>query len=142
MNVEINRVTEQIIGAAIEVHSALGPGLLESAYEACLAHELTQRGLRVERQRPVPVVYKGVELDCGYRIDLLVEDAVVVELKAVEAFLPVHEAQVISYLKLSGHHVGLLINFNVVRLRDGLRRLVHDLSESPSASSASSAVKS
>lgn len=140
MNVEINRVTEQIIGAAIEVHSALGPGLLESAYEACLAHELTQRGLRVERQRPVPVVYKGVELDCGYRIDLLVEDAVVVELKAVEAFLPVHEAQVISYLKLSGHHVGLLINFNVVRLRDGLRRLVHDLSESPSASSASSAV--
>lgn len=136
MNSEINRVTEQIIGAAIEVHSVLGPGLLESAYEACLAHELTQRGLRVERQRPVPVVYKGVELDCGYRIDLLVEDAVVVELKAVEAFLPVHEAQVISYLKLSGHHVGLLINFNVVRLRDGLRRLVHDLSESPSASSA------
>lgn len=140
MNSEINRVTKQIIGAAIEVHSVLGPGLLESAYEACLAHELVRRGLRVERQRPVPVVYKGVELDCGYRIDLLVEDAVVVELKAVEAWLPVHEAQVISYLKLSGHHVGLLINFNVVRLRDGLRRLVHGLPESPSASSASSAV--
>jgi GxxExxY protein len=139
---EINRITERIIGAAIEVHTVLGPGLLESAYEACLAHELVERGCRVERQRALPVVYKGVQIDCGYRIDLLVAEAVVVELKTVDALRPVHEAQLLSYLKLSGCKVGLLINFYVVHLRDGIRRLVNNLPEPSSASSATSAVNS
>ena len=136
MSLEINRVTEQIIGAAIEVHRALGPGLLESAYEACLAYELAQRGCRVERQRAQPVVYKGVQIDCGYRLDLLVDEAVVVELKTVEAVKPVHDAQLLSYLKLSGCRVGLLINFHVLCLRDGVRRIVNNLPEPCSASSA------
>lgn len=133
----INEITEKIIGAAIAVHRELGPGLLESAYEACLAFELAQQGLKVEAQRPLPVVYRGVRLDCGYRLDLLVEDAVVVEVKAVEALAPIHEAQLLSYLKLSGCTVGLLINFNVVMLKDGLRRMVNGFS----AASAVSAVK-
>lgn len=133
----VNQITEKIIGAAIAVHRELGPGLLESAYEACLAFELAQQGLKVEAQRPLPVVYRGVRLDCGYRLDLLVEDAVVVELKAVEALAPIHEAQLLSYLKLSGCTVGLLINFNVVMLKDGLRRMVNGFS----ANSAVSAVK-
>jgi len=122
----LNRITESVIAAAIEVHRALGPGLLESAYEACLAFELAERGLRVERQRPMPVVYRHVKLDCGYRLDLVVEDAVIVELKAVDHLRPIHQAQLLSYLKLSGFKVGLLINFNVRVLKDGIRRMVHN----------------
>jgi GxxExxY protein len=125
----VNDVTEQIIGAAIDVHRELGPGLLESTYEACLLFELSARGLRVERQKALPVVYRDVQIDCGYRIDLLAEHAVIVELKAVATLEPVHEAQLLTYLKLSGFHVGLLINFNVKQLKNGIRRLVNGLSE-------------
>ena len=121
----LNRVTGTIIGAAIDVHRALGPGLLESAYEACLAYELAERGLKVEQQKPLPLVYKAVRLDCGYRLDLLVDDCVIVEVKSVDALEPVHTAQVLSYLKLSGCRVGLLINFNVQVLKRGIRRLVN-----------------
>jgi GxxExxY protein len=121
---ERNRITEQIIGAAIEVHRALGPGLLESAYEECLCHELRLRGVAFERQRPLPVEYKGTKLDCGYRLDLLVADVVVVEIKAVESIEPIHEAQLLTYLKLGGWKLGLLINFNVPVLKDGIRRRV------------------
>ena len=122
----VNQTTEDTIGAAIAVHRALGPGLLESAYEACLAYELTERGRAVERQKSLPVVYRGVRVDCGYRIDLFVDDSVVVELKAVERLEPIHEAQLLSYLKLSGCRVGLLINFNVRMLKDGLKRMIND----------------
>ena len=122
---EINAITEGVIGAAIAVHRALGPGLLESAYEACVAYDLVDSGFLVERQKGLPVVYRGVELDCGYRIDLLVENKVIVELKAVEKILPIHEAQLLSYLKLSGCKVGLLINFNVKILKTGIRRLIN-----------------
>jgi GxxExxY protein len=120
----LTELTEQIIGAAIEVHRRLGPGLLESAYEACLAYELQQLGLSFERQKALPVIYKEISVDQGYRIDLLVEHKVVVELKAVECFTPVHEAQMLSYLKFSGCHVGLLLNFNVKMLKDGIRRFM------------------
>ncbi len=123
---DCNRITETIIGRAIAVHRALGPGLLESAYEACLAYELNEVGLNVERQKEVPVVYRGVHLDCGYRIDLLVNGLVVVELKSVDQLVPIHEAQLLSYLKLSGCRVGLLLNFNVRLLRDGIKRMVID----------------
>ncbi len=129
MTRDASQVTEMIIGAAIEVHRELGPGLLESTYEACLAYELVDRGLRVERQKNLPVQYRGMQLDCGYRIDLLVESLVIVELKAVERLEPVHEAQLLSYLKLSGAPVGLLLNFNVTQLRRGIRRLVNNLAE-------------
>ena len=118
----INSITGQIIGAAIEVHRHLGPGLLESAYETCLAYELTQRGLKVDRQKALPIIYKDIKLDQGYRIDLLVENQVIVELKVVEALTDVHEAQILSYLKFSGCPVGLLINFNVLLLKDGIKR--------------------
>ncbi|TAM80367.1 MAG: GxxExxY protein [Acidobacteria bacterium] len=121
----LNAITQTIIGAAIEVHRTLGPGLLESAYEACLAFELTSRNLAVETQRPLPLVYRDVKLECGYRIDLLVAGTVVVEIKSVERLAPIHEAQMISYLKLSGCNVGLLINFNVCTLKDGIRRFVN-----------------
>ncbi len=121
-----NQVTEQIIGAAIEVHRALGPGLLETAYEECLAYELMQRGLAFKRQKPIPVVYKEVVLDCGFRLDLMVEDIVIVELKAVSQLEPIHEAQLLTYLELSGVRLGLLLNFNVMQLRKGIRRLVFD----------------
>jgi len=127
--VEVNAITEGIIGSAIAVHRELGPGLLESTYQACLAYELATRRLRVERQVHVPVVYRGTKLDCGYRIDLLVERTVLVELKAIERFDAIHSAQLLTYLKLSGLHVGLLINFNVALLRDGIRRIVHNLPE-------------
>lgn len=110
----------------MKVHSALGPGLLESAYEACLEFELKRSGMKVERQKALPVIYDCVSVDCGYRIDLLVEDHVVLELKAVDAIAPIHEAQLLSYLKLSGRHVGLLINFNVVHLREGIKRMVNN----------------
>ena len=126
---QINDLTNQIIGAAIAVHRDLGPGLLESAYEACLAFELAKRGLRVEQQKPLPVHYQGVDLDCGYRIDLLVEKRVIVELKAVERLEPIHNAQLLSYLKLSGLRLGLLINFNVLVLKNGIKRIALGLKE-------------
>lgn len=122
----LNRITEGIIGAAIEVHRDLGPGLLESAYETCLAFELVERGLKVEQQKPLPVVYREVKLDCGYRLDLLVEEAVIVEVKAVDRLAPIHQAQLLSYLRLSGYKVGLLINFNVKVLKNGIRRVVNN----------------
>ncbi|RRR69923.1 MAG: GxxExxY protein [Candidatus Viridilinea halotolerans] len=124
---ELNQISGQIVDAAIKVHTALGPGLLESAYEVCLAHELRKRGLKVHTQVLLPVVYDGVEIDAGYRLDLLVEDAVIVELKAVTKVLPIHEAQLLSYLKLSGCKVGLLINFHVLHLKDGIKRMVNKL---------------
>ena len=119
-----NDLSHEIIGAAIEVHRQLGPGLLESAYEECLAHELFWRNISFERQKPMPVVYKDVKLDCGYRLDFLVAGLVVVELKAVDALAPIHEAQVLTYLKLSQCKLGLVINFNVPVLKDGIKRLV------------------
>ena len=117
-------VTSAIIGSAIEVHRELGPGLLESSYEACLAHELVTRGFDVKRQLAIPVSYKGISLDCGYRVDLLVEDQIIVELKTVERFAPIHEAQILSYLRLSGKSVGLLINFHAYSIKQGLKRVV------------------
>jgi GxxExxY protein len=122
MGLKCGDVTEQVIGAAIRVHRALGPGLLESVYETCLAPELVNAGLRVERQVELPVEYDTIRLDCGFRIDLLVEDQVIVELKAVEKILPIHEAQLMTYLRLARKPVGLLINFNALRLRDGILR--------------------
>ena len=119
-----NELTHEIMGAAIEVHKNLGPGLLESTYEECLCHELSQRGIPFERQKPVPVVYKGVKLDCGYRLDLLVADRVILELKSVEALAPIHDSIMITYLKLSEHRIGLLMNFNVQILKEGIKRLV------------------
>ncbi len=119
-----NELTHQIIGAAIEVHRLLGPGLLESAYEECLSHELTLRNLKFRRQVPVPVVYKGIKLECGYRMDIVVEECVVLELKSIESVAPVHEATVLTYLRLSDKRLGLLINFNVAILKDGVRRFV------------------
>lgn len=119
------RLTREIIGAAIEVHRELGPGLLESSYEVCLSRELELRGISFEFEKPLPLEYKGVRLDCGYRLDLLVAGVVIVEVKSVEALAPIHEAQLLTYLKLTGVKVGLLINFNVVVLKAGLRRLVH-----------------
>jgi GxxExxY protein len=116
-----------VIGCAIEVHKALGPGLLESAYEECLSYDLVKAGLNHLRQVPLAVRYKGVQLDCGYRMDIVVEDAVVVELKTVERILPIHEAQLLTYLKLSERPVGLLINFNVPLLKDGIKRVVNNL---------------
>jgi GxxExxY protein len=121
----LNQITETVIGAAIQVHRTLGPGLLESAYVACLAYELEKNGLFVEQQKPVPLVYEMVKLECGYRMDLLVEHAVVVEVKSVEALVPVHEAQTLSYLRLSGSKLALLINFNVCVLKDGIRRFIN-----------------
>lgn len=120
----LDGVTEAVIGAAIEVHRTLGPGLLESTYEECLAYELHLCGVRFERQRPLPVRYKQVRLDCSYRLDLVVQEAVVVELKSVERLEPIHTAQLLTYLRLSGLRVGLLMNFNVPVLRAGLRRLI------------------
>ncbi len=117
-----NEITQHVIGAAIEVHKQLGPGLLESAYEECLCHELAIRHVNFERQKPIPLVYKEVKLDCGYRLDLLVEGRIVVELKAVDGLGPIHEAIILTYLKLSGHRLGLLINFNVPLLKDGIKR--------------------
>ena len=117
-------LTGKIISAAIEVHSTLGPGLLESAYEACLFHELRSRGLACRRQVDLPVAYKGVKIDCGYRVDLLVEEKVVIELKTADELRPIHEAQILTYMKLGGWRVGLLMNFHAPKLVDGLRRFV------------------
>jgi GxxExxY protein len=119
---EINEITEKIIGCAIEVHRKLGPGLLESAYEECLSFELEKAGLLIKRQQPTPVVYKDIKLDCGYRIDILVENAVLIELKVVDEFNPVHIAQILTYMKFSNKRIGLLINFNVTILKNGIRR--------------------
>jgi GxxExxY protein len=127
MNVALNKITEQIIGGAIAVHKVLGPGLLESAYEACLVYKLGERGLKVEQQKALPVVYRDVKLDCGYRLDLLVEEQVIVELKAVERLMPIHQAQLLSYLKLADLRLGLLINFNVQLLKKGVRRIANNL---------------
>lgn len=120
-----NEITQKIIGAAIEVHKHLGPGLLESSYEVCLAYELRQQGLAFKSQLALPVVYKGVRLDAGYRIDLLVENKIIVELKSVDALAPIHTAQLLTYLKLKDLRLGLLINFNSVRLIDGVKRVVN-----------------
>jgi GxxExxY protein len=125
----LNELTDAIIGAAMEVHRALGPGLLESSYEMCLCHELSIRGIAFERQVPIPVEYKGVKLDCGYRADIVVDGNILVEIKAIDSLLPIHDAQLLSYLKLGGWKVGLLINFNVELLKHGLRRRVLGLVE-------------
>jgi GxxExxY protein len=124
---EINKISGSIIDAAMKVHTVLGPGLLESAYESCLIHELRKAGLKIESQVALPVVYDGVKIDAGYRIDMMVEDCIIVELKAVEKVLPIYEAQLLSYLKLSKKSLGLLINFNVVHLRDGIKRMANGL---------------
>ena len=137
----LNRITEAIIGAAMNVHRALGPGLLESAYEACLLHELAQAGLKVVQQKPLPIIYRGVTLDCGYRLDLMVEDEVILEIKSLEKLLPIHKAQLMSYLKLASCNVGLLINFNVEVLKHGIQRVVSDFPDRNSAPSAPSAVQ-
>lgn len=124
MREKLNAISESVIGAAIAVHRELGPGLLESAYEACLEYELIERGFTVERQAALPVRYRGVSVECGFRIDLRVNGLVIVELKAVEKLERIHEAQVNTYLRLCGLHLGLLINFNVTRLVDGIKRVV------------------
>ena len=125
MKEELNRISEAIIGSAIAVHRELGPGLLESAYESCLEYELISRGLRVERQVALPVMYREVRVECGFRIDLRVNEKVIVELKSIDRFEKIHEAQVHTYLRLTGLHLGLLINFNVLKLVDGVKRIVH-----------------
>ena len=121
---DLNQISGKVIGAAIEVHKQLGPGLLESSYETCLVYELELGGLQIERQKTLPIVYKDLLLEQGYRIDLIVEKAIVVEIKAVEALLPVHQAQILTYLRLSNLHLGLLINFNVPKLKEGIRRFI------------------
>ena len=123
---ELDSITKQVIGGAIDVHRALGPGLLESVYETCLASELIDRGIRVERQKGLPVTYKELTLESGYRLDLLVNGKVIVEIKAVEQLSPLHKSQLLTYLKLSGLRVGLLINFNVTELRKGVQRIVNN----------------
>ena len=126
---DINKLSSKIIGAAIEVHIALTPGLLESTYEECLCYEFTLRRISYEKQKPLPVVYKDKKLDCGYRIDVVVENAIILELKACEKIEPIHKAQLLTYLKLSGLKLGLLLNFNVPIMRDGIVRIVNELIE-------------
>ncbi len=121
---KLNEITYKIIGCAYKVHSELGPGLLESTYEICLEYELREEGLKVEKQKALPVVYQGIKMDAGYRIDLLVEDKIVVELKSVEILAPIHEAQLLTYLKLAKKKLGLLINFNVIDLKKGIKRRI------------------
>lgn len=122
-------MSSNIIGAAIEVHKALGPGLLESAYEECLCYEFALQNLSFERQKPLPIDYKGKQLDCGYRLDIVVENAIILELKSCEKIEPIHKAQLLTYLKISGLNLGLLLNFNVPLMRDGIIRVVHKLEE-------------
>jgi len=131
-NQRLDQISHGIIGAAIEVHRHLGPGMLESAYEACLVFEIKRLGIKVEEQKPLPVVYKEVKLDCGYRLDLVVEDEIIVEIKAIEKLLPIHDAQLLSYLRLTRKKVGLLMNFHVPVLKDGLKRIVNDFPDSAS----------
>ena len=121
---EFESLSKDVIGAAIEVHKHLGPGLLESAYEECFSFELVQKGYKIERQKPIPVVYKEIKLDCGCRIDILVEDKLVLELKSIDCFNPVHEAQILTYMKFAQKKIGLLINFNVTLLKNGIKRYV------------------
>lgn len=128
---DIERIASEIVDAAIKVHRALGPGLLESAYQQCLAYELRKRGLRVECEVLLPVTYEEVKLDTGYRADMIVEDCVLIENKTVDYLAPIHEAQILIYLKLSGLHLGFLLNWNVVLMKDGIRRMVKDLPEKP-----------
>jgi GxxExxY protein len=123
MEIEINKLMGEVIGAAIEVHKSLGPGLLESAYEECLCRELDLRNILFERQKALPIEYKGVRLDCGYRLDVVVDDRIILELKACDSLLPIHEAQLLTYLRLTGIKVGLIINFNVAVLKQGIKRL-------------------
>jgi GxxExxY protein len=125
----VNRITEEVIGAAIAVHRALGPSLLESAYQECLCQELALRGVPFERQVPLPLEYKGIRCECGYRLDILVNGTVVVEVKSIEAIAPIHEAQLLTYLRLGGWNIGLLMNFNVVVSKDEIRRRVLGLKE-------------
>lgn len=122
-----NQISEKIIGCAIQVHRELGPGLLESSYEECLYYELVQSGLLVEKQKPLPLVYKEVRLDCGYRIDLMIEGKIIIEVKAVESLNDIHMAQILTYLKLSNTRLGLLMNFNVTLLKSGIKRVVNNL---------------
>jgi GxxExxY protein len=129
-NDRLDKISHRIIGAAIEVHRHLGPGLLESAYQSCLALELKQLRLKVEEQKPLPVVYKQVKLDCGYRLDMVVEDEIIVEIKAIEKLLPIHDAQLLSYLRLAKKRVGLLMNFHVPVLKNGLKRIVNKFPDS------------
>jgi len=131
-NQRLDQISHGIIGAAIEVHRHLGPGMLESAYEACLVFEIKRLGMKVEEQKPLAVVYKEVKLDCGYRLDLVVEDEIIVEIKAIEKLLPIHDAQLLSYLRLTRKKVGLLMNFHVPVLKDGLKRIVNDFPDSAS----------
>jgi len=126
---EINQLSSKIIGAAIEVHKGLGPGLLESAYQKCLCHELKLRGLSFDNQRPLPIVFKGEKLDCGYRLDVVVDNAIILELKSCEKIEPIHKAQLLTYLKLSGLKLGLVLNFNVPVMRDGIVRIANNLEE-------------
>jgi GxxExxY protein len=126
----LNEITEKIIGIAIDVHRALGPGLLESAYEACMFYDLKQIDINIKRQKHLPILYKGIKLDCSYRLDFLVEYEVIVEIKSVEKLLPIHQAQLLSYLKISGLKVGLLINFNVKFLKNGIQRIVNNFPDS------------
>jgi GxxExxY protein len=121
---EFEALSKEILGAAIEVHKHLGPGLLESAYEECLSYELIQRGYKIDRQKPIPVVYKEIKLECGCRIDILVQDKIILELKSVDCFNPVHEAQMLTYMKFADKKIGLLINFNVTVLKNGIKRYV------------------
>jgi GxxExxY protein len=123
----INEISGHVVDAAMKVHSALGPGLLESAYQRCLLYELQKRGLKVVSEVQLPVVYETIALDVGYRLDLVIEDAVIVEIKSVESLAPIHQAQLLTYLKLSGKKVGLLINFNVLHMRDGIKRMVNKM---------------
>ena len=127
MDLNLNQLSSRIIGAAIEVHKTLGPGLLESTYEECLCHEFGLQGAKYERQVTLPVCYKDKELDCGYRIDIIVERSIILELKAVDAILPIHKAQLLTYLKLSNLRLGLLLNFNIPLMRDGIHRIVNNL---------------
>ncbi len=136
----LDEISRRIIGAAIEVHRHLGPELLESAYESCLVFELKRHGLSIEEQKPLPVVYKAVKLDFGYRLDLVVEDEIVVEIKAVERLLPIHEAQLLSYLRLSNKRVGLLMNFHVAVLKNGLKRIVNEFPDARFGNTSSDAL--
>ena len=126
---DINELSSKIIGAAIDVHKVLGPGLLESAYEECLCYEFVLRDFSFERQKSLPVMYKNKRLDCGYRLDIVVEDEIILELKSCDKIEPIHKAQLLTYLKLSGLHLGLILNFNVPLMRDGIVRIVNELDE-------------
>jgi len=123
---ELNEISSQILGAAFKVHTSIGPGVLESVYQSCLHHELRKAGLRVEAQVSLPVLYDGLKLDSGFRIDLLVEDMVIVELKCVDSILPIHKAQLLTYLKLANKPLGLLLNFDVVHMREGIKRIINN----------------